>query len=241
MKRPFKPHLHVTASPARVKLAVTGLLGGMLVAGLGCTGVIGTAARAERRVEPARDGPGRLGRRRAPVPGGSARRPGTGSGTGGQGGDPYAIPTSPPAAVLVATPRVARLSRQQWSNAVRDLLKLTDISDIDSNVSGDALIGFDDEADALFVTEQLRSQLFDASEKLADKVTGRRDGAGAPGSGECAHGHGRPRQGFHHVVRAARVPAAADDAEVTTHVGLFNQGADRSIPASTLSRRAPAW
>ena len=95
-----------------------------------------------------------------------------GSGTGGQGGDPYAIPTSPPAAVLVATPRVARLSRQQWSNAVRDLLKLTDISDIDSNVSGDALIGFDDEADALFVTEQLRSQLFDAAEKLADKVTG---------------------------------------------------------------------
>ena len=55
---------------------------------------------------------------------------------------------------------------------MRDLLKLTDISDIDANVSGDALTGFDDEADALYVTEQLRSQLFDASEALADKVTG---------------------------------------------------------------------
>src|SRR5205814_3358604 len=94
------------------------------------------------------------------------------TGTAGQGGDPYAIPTSPPATVLVASARVARLSRQQWSNAVRDLLKLTDISDVDANVPGDALIGFDDEADALFVAEQLRAQLFDASEKLADKVTG---------------------------------------------------------------------
>jgi len=69
------------------------------------------------------------------------------------------VPSTPPASVLVASPRVARLSRQQWSNAVRDLLKLTDISDIDSTVSGDALIGFDDEADALYVTEQLRAQL----------------------------------------------------------------------------------
>ena len=52
-----------------------------------------------------------------------------GAGSFGAGGDPYAIPTSPPASVLVPTPRLARLSRQQWSNAVRDLLKLTDISD----------------------------------------------------------------------------------------------------------------
>ena len=67
---------------------------------------------------------------------------------------------------------MARLSRQQWSNAVRDLLKLTDISDIDSGVSGDALTGFDNEVDALYVTEQLREQLYAASEQLADKVTG---------------------------------------------------------------------
>ncbi len=125
--------------------------------------------------------------------------------------------------MLVATPRVARLSRQQWSNAVRDLLKLTDISDIDSGVTGDALIGFDNEADALFVTEQLRAQLFDAAEKLADKVTGDAtalarlvpanaptDAAGKAKAFITAFGQ-----------RAFRRPLT--DAEVTTHVGLFNQ------------------
>src|SRR4029079_2291099 len=154
---------------------------------------------------------------------------GTGQGTGGpgsagQGGDPYAIPSSPPATVLVATARVARLSRQQWSNAVRDLLKVTDISDIDSAVTGDALMGFDNEADDLFVTEQLRAQLFDASEKLADKVPGDAtalarlvpanaptDTAGKAKAFITAFGQ-----------RAFRRPLTT--AEVTTHVGLFNQG-----------------
>ena len=125
--------------------------------------------------------------------------------------------------MLVATPRVARLSRTQWSNAVRDLLKLTDISEIDSGVTGDALIGFDNEADALFVTEQLRAQLFDASEKLADKVTGDAtalarlvpanaptDAAGKAKAFITSFGQ-----------RAFRRPLT--DAEVTTHVGLFNQ------------------
>jgi hypothetical protein len=126
--------------------------------------------------------------------------------------------------VLVATPRLARLSRQQWSNAVRDLLKLTDISDVDANVTGDALSGFDDEADALFVTEQLRSQLFDASEALANKVTGdsaalaRLVPANAPtdtaGKGKAfITSFGQ---------RAFRRPLT--DAEVTTNVGLFGKG-----------------
>ena len=103
--------------------------------------------------------------------------------------------------------------------------KLTDISDIDSDVSGDALIGFDNEADALFVTEQLRSQLFDASEKLADKVTGDATALGAPRSRERADGHGRQgarRSSPSFGQRAFRRPLT--DAEVTTHVGLFNQG-----------------
>ena len=118
---------------------------------------------------------------------------------------------------------MARLSRQQWSNAVRDLLKLTDISEIDSAVTGDALMGFDNEADALFVTEQLRAQLFDAAEKLADKVTADAaalarlvpanaptDAAGKAKAFITAFGQ-----------RAFRRPVT--DAEVTTHVGLFNQ------------------
>ena len=84
-------------------------------------------------------------------------------------------------------------------------------------------MGFDNEADALFVTEQLRAQLFDASEKLADKVTGDAtalarlvpanaptDAAGKAKAFITAFGQ-----------RAFRRPLT--DAEVTTHVGLFNQ------------------
>src|SRR4029079_18713088 len=121
------------------------------------------------------------------------------------------------------TPRMARLSRQQWSNAVRDLLKLSDISDIDSGVTGDALIGFDNEADALFVTEQLRAQLFDAAEKLADKVTGDATALGrlVPANAPTdTAGKGRSfTTAFGQ--RAFRRPLPS--AEVTTHVGLFNQ------------------
>jgi len=124
----------------------------------------------------------------------------------------------------VPSSRVARLSRQQWSNAVRDLLKLPDISDVDSNVTGDALIGFDNEGDALFVTEQLRKELADAAEKLADKVTADAaalarlvpanaptDAAGKAKAFITSFGQ-----------RAFRRPLT--DAEVTTQVGLFNQG-----------------
>ncbi|MEO8919035.1 MAG: DUF1592 domain-containing protein, partial [Polyangiaceae bacterium] len=124
----------------------------------------------------------------------------------------------------MATPRIARLSRPQWSNAVRDLLKLTDISDIDSTVSGDALIAFDDEADSLFVTEQLRSQLFDASEKLADKVTGDATALARlvpPNAPADATGRATAfitsfgQRAFRRALTAA---------EVTTHLGLFKQG-----------------
>src|SRR5690242_415660 len=117
---------------------------GLLACGLGCSGTIGAGVSA-------------AGGGSSSGAAGSAVGPGTGGGHGGGspgpagqgitglGGDPYAIPASPPAAALVPTPRVARLSRQQWSNAVRDLLLLADISDVDSSVTGDALIGFDDE------------------------------------------------------------------------------------------------
>jgi hypothetical protein len=139
--------------------------------------------------------------------------------------DPYAIPTTPPDAVLVPTPRVARLSRPQWSNAVRDLLQLTDISEIDREVTGDPLIGFDNEAESLFVTEELREQFAVAAEKLANKVTADpaalarlvpatapTDVAGRSRAFITAFGQ-----------RAFRRPLT--DAEVTTHQELFNQAA----------------
>jgi len=107
---------------------------------------------------------------------------------------------------------------------VRDLLKLSDIAEIDSNVSGDALIGFDDEAESLFVTEQLRSQLFDASEKLADKVTSDATALARLVPTDAATEASARAKAFVTAFgrRAFRRPLT--DAEVTTHVALFNQG-----------------
>jgi hypothetical protein len=147
------------------------------------------------------------------------------AGNAGAGEDPYAIPLAPPASVLVPTPRLARLSRQQWSNTVRDLLMLADISDIDQGVSGDALVRFDNEADALYVGEMLRQELATAAEKLGDRVTGdtaalsRLVSAGAPG--DLA---GRARAFITSFgQRAFRRPLT--EAEITSHLAIFNQGA----------------
>jgi hypothetical protein len=223
MKRPGEPHLHVTVSPPGSTPFVRASLCGLLALGLACMGKIGEQPRG-----PVSSGAGGSGPTGSTGTGSSGPigSTGTGASTGstGLGGDPYAVPSSPPPVVLAATSRLARLSRQQWSNAVRDLLKLSDISAADSMVSGDALVGFDDEADALYVTEQLRSQLFDASEALANQVTGDStalaklvpsnaptDTAGKGKAFITAFGQ-----------RAFRRPLTAD--EVTTHVGLFNQG-----------------
>lgn len=165
---------------------------------------------------------------------GNPATPGGGSGGSGVAGssstggsvdtDPYAIPTTPPAPVLTPTPRIARLSRTQWANSVRDLLSLTDIADVESGVSGDPLNNFDTEVDSLYVTEQLRQQLAVAAEKLAEKATATdaalaalvptgapADAAGKANAFITAFGR-----------RAFRRPLTP--AEVTSHQGLFNQG-----------------
>lgn len=234
-------------------MAITASLAGILCLGLGCSGEIGSvhssgssggSTGGGQNNGSGGSGPGsgsgtggsRPGGSGGSTPAGTGASSGTGGGSqsggsqgsggqgsGGSGDDPYAIPASPPASVLVASSRLARLSRPQWSNAVRDLLKLTDISDVEGTVSGDALIGFDNEADFLFVTEQLRSQLFDASEQLAGKVTGDAtalarivpsnaptDATGKAKAFITAFGQ-----------RAFRRPLT--DAEVTTHLGLFNK------------------
>jgi len=180
-------------------------LGALLALSVGCTGVLDGGS-------PGSSGPG---------PGGGSQ------GTAGSAGidpDPYSVPAMPPASVLVSAPRLARLSRQQWSNTVRDLLKLTDIADVDSGVSGDALIGFDNQADALFVTEQLRQQLADAAEKLADKVTGDASAlARLVPQNAPADSTGRANAFIKSFgQRAFRRPLS--DAEVTSHLALFNQG-----------------
>jgi hypothetical protein len=77
-----------------------------------------------------------------------------------------------PADVFVPTARMARLSRVQWSNTVRDLLGLADISDIERDITGDAVVGFDNDVESLFVSDTLRADLYGAAEKLAVRVTG---------------------------------------------------------------------
>jgi hypothetical protein len=212
-----------------VPFAATASLCGVLVLGFGCMGKIGVENRPGATGQAgsgtgATSGLGGTGLGGGQTGGSQGTGTGGQSGTGGSGGDPYAIPSSPPATVLVASPRIARLSRTQWSNAVRDLLKLTDISEIDSGVSGDALHGFDDEAESLFVTEQLRAQLFDAAEKLADKVTAdatalaRLVPANAPTD---TAGRGRA---FITAFGQRAFRRKLTDAEVSTHVTLFNQG-----------------
>jgi hypothetical protein len=225
MKRPLNAPIRATTSDTRrAGCVATASLCGVLVLGFGCTGKIGTLGGSGT---PGQAGSGAIGGPAGSGPGGgqTGGNQGTaGQGSTGLGGDPYAIPATPPAALFEPSSRVARLSRTQWSNAVRDLLKLTDISAIDSGVSGDALIGFDDEADFLFVTEQLRSELFDAAEKLADKVTGDATALGRLVPANAPTDTAGRGKAFITAFgqRAFRRPLTS--AEVTTHVGLFNQG-----------------
>jgi hypothetical protein len=138
--------------------------------------------------------------------------------------DPNAIPASPPEAVLVPTPRLARLSRKQWANTVVTVLQLDDISDIEADVSGDALLGFDTEADALYVTEQLRRELADAAERLADRVTGDAAALARLVPADAPTDLAGRATAFVATFgsRAFRRPLTDD--EVTKHLSLFEQG-----------------
>ncbi|HEX6277901.1 MAG TPA: DUF1587 domain-containing protein, partial [Polyangiaceae bacterium] len=163
-----------TSSPLPARIVAAASLGTLLTFAVGCTSTVGGPedSGANGGTSSGNSGSGGTTGVSGSAQGGGNQGGSSQGGGGGLGGDDrYTIPANPPTPVLVATPRLARLSRQQWSNTVRDLLKLPDISDVESDVTGDALVGFDNEADALYVTEQLRRQLFDASEKLADRVT----------------------------------------------------------------------
>ncbi len=153
---------------------------------------------------------------------------GTGTGTGSQSGTGGAgagsIPPNPPPTAMVPTSRVIRLSHSQWVNTVKDLLKLSDISAIASTVTGDAVVGFDNDGESLFVDTQLREDLQDAASALTDKVVNDAAAlarimpanapADVPGKGKAfitAFGQ-----------RAFRRPLAAT--EVQDYVALFAQG-----------------
>ena len=158
------------------------------------------------------------------------------TGTGGA----TAGPLVPPAPVLVPTPRLARLSHAQWAASVRDLLRLADVSDIVNAVSGDAVVGFDNDAASLYVGVQLRADLEQAAVALAARATAdaaalaRLLPANAPT--DLA---GKARAFDHRLsgLRAYRRPLA--DAEVSEHVTLFNKGPD-ALPSDGRVRRPAA-
>lgn len=183
-----------------------------------CTGAIGDAPQGA-------GGSIGAGSGGTTAPAGSGGTYGTGSGGSGTGGSTGGTgPLVPPTPVLVPTPRLARLSYLQWAQSARDLAGVGDITDIVNNVSADAVVGFDNEVESLYVSPQLRSDLETAAQALATRVAGdaaalaRLVPAGAPtdlaGKAKAfitAFGK-----------RAYRRPLT--DAEIADYVTLFNQG-----------------
>ncbi len=143
---------------------------------------------------------------------------------GAVGGSTNGVTGATEPAVLVATPRLVRLSRLQWENSVRGLLQLQDISAITAQVTGDALVGLDNEAEALRVGEQLRADLEKAAFSLAELVTGDAAALGrlvpADAPSDAA---GRARAFIQSLAgRAYRRPAGDD--EIAAYQQLFEQG-----------------
>jgi Protein of unknown function (DUF1592)/Protein of unknown function (DUF1588)/Protein of unknown function (DUF1595)/Protein of unknown function (DUF1587) len=91
----------------------------------------------------------------------------TDAGAGGTDGGAGSTGTPPP----LGTPTIARLSELQWANSVRDLLLLPG-SGSPTLATADAVVRLDNEADSLFVGQDLHDDLQAAAENLAAQVAG---------------------------------------------------------------------
>jgi hypothetical protein len=131
---------------------------------------------------------------------------------------------SAPPIVLSPSSRLARLSHTQLLNTYRDLLGLTDVSVADSTLTADAVVGFDNESDSLYVNDALWPELEQIAELYAHTVASNStllaallpasaptDTAGKANALIKALG-----------LRAYRRPLT--DAEVQAYVTLFGQG-----------------
>lgn len=202
----------------------TSLLGCALLLSA-CTGVLGAGGGGQTNSNPPGGGTNSgagaapVGPDGQPIPGAGAGGLGSVTASGGAGSS-----TPVPSTAPEATPAIARLSTLQWANSIRDLLKLTAPGDLDNALTKDAVVRFDNEADSLFVAQDLRDDLQSAAERLAALVTAdpqavaRLIPAGAPtdvaGKGKAfITDFGR---------KAFRRPLT--DAEVQSYVTLFNQG-----------------
>ncbi|MDP8998905.1 MAG: DUF1592 domain-containing protein [Myxococcota bacterium] len=130
----------------------------------------------------------------------------------------------PPPVTLTPASRLARLSHTQLVNTYRDLLGLPDVSAADTTLSGDTTVGYDNQSDSLFVTDQLWKNLQTVANQYAHAVAttpallARLVPAGAP-----TDPVGKAKAFIQNVgLRAYRRPLTA--AEVQQHLTMFNQG-----------------
>jgi Protein of unknown function (DUF1592)/Protein of unknown function (DUF1588)/Protein of unknown function (DUF1595)/Protein of unknown function (DUF1587)/Protein of unknown function (DUF1585) len=129
-----------------------------------------------------------------------------------------------PPVVLTPTSRLARLSHTQLLNTYRDLLGITDVGAADAMLTPDAVVGFDNEADALYVTDVLWANLQQVAELLAHAVaTTPTLLAGLVPANAPTDATGKATA-FIQVfgLKAYRRPLTT--AEVQTYVTLFGQG-----------------
>ncbi len=187
----------------------------------GCTGLAGNGSDGMGPIGATEGGAGGM-----PPPAMNAAgnagtsNPTPGAGAGGAGGA-----ESPPVSTApVATPAIARLSTLQWANTVRALLQLPSPGDLDNALTKDAVVRFDNEADSLFVSQDLHDDLQSEAERLAALVTATPANvaklvpAGAP-----TDTAGKAKAYIEDFGRRAyRRPLTAD--EVQAYITLFNQG-----------------
>jgi hypothetical protein len=174
----------------------------------------------------------------APPSGGGATQVGSGGGSGAGGasvdagstpGSDGGSPTTSGDAGIgvstgpVGTPTIARLSELQYSNSVRDLLALPSTAAV-SLSTPDAVVRLDNEADSLFVGQNLHDDLQASAESLAAQIAGSTAAinklvpANAP-----TDATGRATAFIQSFGRQVfRRPLTPD--EVQTYLTLFNQG-----------------
>jgi hypothetical protein len=119
---------------------------------------------------------------------------------------------------------LSRLSQWQWLLTVKDLLKLPDLGGLETQLTKDAVVNFDNEADALRVGQDLRSDLETVSEKLAQRVVS--DSAALARIMPANAPTTLPEKARAFItsfgLRAYRRPLEASD--IDEAVALFNQG-----------------
>lgn len=168
-----------------------------------------------------------LGDEQSPSPAGMGAPSTTGIEASGEQPAPNPVlePLPPPESrAPVATPTLTRLSGLQWANTVRDLLPIAGLGDLDNALTKDAVVRFDNEADSLFVGQDLHNDLQSEAERLAGLVVADPSAieqlvpAGAP-----ADGTGRAEAYLRFFGRRAyRRPLAED--ELQDYLALFQRG-----------------